>query len=187
VDWRRKLAGLVRQALAATAGASDWTWRKPGRRSLHAAGRAGWPLAPAYHQPTPTVGIVLDTSGSMQSGAGDGRTVLDEALSEVVGIARAAGASCWAVACDAQAYDVVRVAGPADIGKLNRGGGGTMMRPGFLKVRDAKHPDLVVIVTDGLVGGDWPTALDCGKTRCIAAVVGGGPAAPDWIKTVEVA
>ena len=186
IDWRRHLAGLVRRALAATAGASDWTWRRPGRRALHSAGRPGWPLAPAYHQPTPTVGVVLDTSGSMGCER-DGRTYEDEALSEVLGIARAAGADVWAVACDADAYDPVRVRDVRDLAKLNRGGGGTDMRPGYEAVVRARGPDVVIIVTDGLVGGGWPDRLACRGRRVIGCVVGGtGQKAPEWIETVEV-
>lgn len=187
IDWRKRLAALTRGALAAVAGASDFTWRRSGRRSLHSAGRAGWPLAPALHQSVPEVGLVLDTSGSMQCSSTDGeRTVEDEALSEVLGCARATGAAVWAVACDAAAGDMVRVQGRKDLQRLNWGGGGTDMRPGYLALRKKKKLDLIVIVTDGLVGGGWPNEEECRGTRLLAVIVGGsGSRPPGHIPFVE--
>ncbi len=185
IDWRKQLAALVRCALAAVSGASDWTWRKPGRRSLHAAGRAGWPLAPALHQPVPKVGVVLDTSGSMSCGGKDGRTVLEEALSEVVGIARAAGADVWVAACDADVQAIARVRGEKDLEKVNKGGGGTIMTPGFLAMKK-KRPDVVLIVTDGIVGDGWPDAVQCRGVRTLAVLVGeSGDRPPEHIRFVE--
>lgn len=185
VDWRKRLAGLARQALAATAGCVDFTWRKVGRRSLHSAGRAGWPILPAYHQPIPKVVFVLDTSGSMSGGRGE-RSALEEALSEVVGIVRTCGADCWGVACDAQAYAPARIGSLDDLKKLNQGGGGTDMRPGFTAALTLK-PDVVVILTDGLVGDDWPGEAECRRARVLAAIVAGtGEKAPPWIPSVEV-
>jgi predicted metal-dependent peptidase len=185
VDWRKRLASLCRQSLVATAGACDFTWRRSGRRSLHSSGRSGWPISPALQQPVPRVGIVLDSSGSMQCPHGE-RTPEDEALSEVLGIAKATGAETYAVACDAQAYDVVRIAGLADLEKLNRGGGGTDMRPGFAAIK-VKKPSLIVIVTDGIVGNDWPSKEDCRGTRVLVALVGGsGQKPPRHLPFVEV-
>ncbi len=185
VDWRKKLAHLVRQALMSVAGASDFTWRRSGRRALHSAGRAGYPMTPAYHQPVPKVAVVLDTSGSMQTDGKDRRTLLQEALSEVYGIVKAAGGDCMAVACDADVHAVARIRGAADLEKLNKGGGGTIMAPGFLAARKSK-PDIVVIVTDSIVGDGWPTAEQCQGVRVLAAVVGNSVTVPEYIACVEV-
>jgi predicted metal-dependent peptidase len=171
IDWRKKLASLVRGALATAAGATDLTWQKPGRRSLHSAGRSGWPISPSMYRPIPKVGAVIDTSGSMSCKGKDGRTAEDEALSEIMGIAQAVGGEFWAVACDAQAYDVVRIGGQKDLDRLNKGNGGTDMRPGFEAIRK-KKVDLVVIVTDGIVGDGWPSLEECRGTRVLAALVG---------------
>ena len=187
VDWRRRLAGLTRRALASVAGASDFTWRKSGRRSLYAAGRAGWPIAPALHQPLPVVAVVLDTSGSMSETGSDGeRTVLEEALAEVLGLVLAAGGQAWGYACDADVHAEVRLASPADLNRLNKGGGGTDMRPGFAAARK-RRPDVVVIVTDGLVGDGWPGPEDCRGVRVLACLCGGyGARTPAHIPSVEV-
>jgi predicted metal-dependent peptidase len=186
VDWRRRLRGLARQALASVAGASDWTWRRPGRRSLHSAGRPGWPLSPSTHCPVPTVAVVLDTSGSMMAQIADSRTAEDEALSEVLGLVLAVGGQCWGYACDAAVHAEVRLTSARDIERLNRGGGGTLMTPGLEAARKRK-PDVVVIITDGILGGEWPTPEDCRGLRVLAVVVGGsGEDCPAHIPCVEI-
>lgn len=170
VNWRQRLVGLIRQSLAACAGACDFTWRRTGRRSLYAAGRTGWPLAPALHQPVPRVCFVLDVSGSM-SGKNGERTLQDEALSECLGIVKACGGAAWGVACDADVQAAARVTSVRDLEKLNKGGGGTIMTPGFLAAKKLKA-DLVVMVTDGQVGGGWPDQEQCRGVRVLAAIVG---------------
>jgi predicted metal-dependent peptidase len=177
VDWRRRLPALVKGALSSVAGACDFTWRKPGRRALHSAGRAGWPLAPSLHRPVPRVGVVLDCSGSMGCEGTDGRTVQEEALSEVVGLAKACGAGVTVYACDAGVHAAARVVSAGDLEKVNRGGGGTDMRPGFVAARKG-GADLVVIVTDSIVGDGWPSPADCRGVRLLAVLVGQNPPVP---------
>jgi predicted metal-dependent peptidase len=184
IDWRKRLAGLTRQALMATAGAVDFTWQKTGRRSLYAAGRTGWPIAPALHQPIPKVAVVLDTSGSMLCSLDGERSVLDAALSEVVGIALAAGGAVTVYACDAAVQAKARISKVADLEKLNKGGGGTNLAPGWLEAKKDR-PDVCCIITDGLVGDDWPTALDCRGVRPLAVLVGAGVHPPAHIPFVE--
>lgn len=186
VDWRKKLAGLTRQAIASCAGAVDSTWQRIGRRALYAAGMACWPIAPALFQPIPRVAVVLDTSGSMDSKGNGDRSLLQEALSEVLGIVKAAGGDCWGVACDADVHAVARIRRAADLIKLNKGSGDTNMRRGFNAAKKTR-PDVVVICTDALVGDGWPSLEDCRGIRTIAAVVGGhDDGIPDHIKYVEV-
>jgi predicted metal-dependent peptidase len=179
VDWRKRLAALVRNSLASTAGACDFTWRKIGRRSLHSAGRTGWPLAPAYRRPIPNVGVVLDTSGSMYGNS------IAIALSETLGIAKAVGGGVKVYACDAAVHKVATVMKESDLERVNAGGGGTSMRPGFLAARMGKA-DLVVILTDGIMGqSDWPTPDECRGTRTLA-VICGGQHPPSHVPFVEV-
>jgi len=184
IDWRRRLAGLCRRALATTAGACDFTWRRTGRRTLHSAGRAGWPIAPALHQPIPKVAVVLDTSGSMGCSHGE-RSRLDAALSEVLGLVQAAGGNLWGVACDAQAQAITPVSNQRDLTRLNKGGGGTDMRPGFQAAMKLR-PDVVIILTDGQVGDGWPSQEDCHRVRVLAGVVGDAKQVPVYIPSVEI-
>ena len=61
VDWRRVLAAELRRAVADTAGAVDYSYRRPSRR----ASVAGPVVLPALRRPVPEVAVVCDTSGSM--------------------------------------------------------------------------------------------------------------------------
>lgn len=186
IDWRRRVAAVTRGALASAAGACDFTWRKTGRRSLHSASRSGWPIAPALHHPIPRMAVVLDTSGSMSSTSEDGRTAQNQALSEVVGIALASGAGVWVYACDAALQAEAVVTSARDLEKVNKGGGGTSMIPGY-RAAQTRKPDLVVIITDGYVGSDWPSVEECRGKRVLAVIVGGGDKPPRHIPFVEAA
>ena len=76
VDWRRVLAGMVRAALSHVAGAVDYTYTRPSRRSPAVPAV----VLPALRRPTPEVAIVVDTSGSMSE------KELSQALAEVQGV-----------------------------------------------------------------------------------------------------
>lgn len=168
IDWRKRLAGACRNAVRATAGASQSTWMKTGRRSLYSAGRPGYPLAPAYYQPIPDVGVVLDVSGSMSATRkGEGRTILEEALAEVLGVTKACGAEVKVYATDAAVQVASKVRSARDLEKLNKGGGGTILTVGIEAADRNKH-DVVVVVTDGYT--DVPDRMP--RARLVWAVIG---------------
>src|SRR5262249_860718 len=60
-DWGKALAAELRRAVADTAGAVDYSYRRPSRR----ASVAGDVVLPALRRPVPEVAVVCDTSGSM--------------------------------------------------------------------------------------------------------------------------
>ncbi|MFF4578573.1 VWA-like domain-containing protein [Streptomyces sp. NPDC001373] len=176
VDWRRALTGAVREAAAWAAGAVDYTYRRPSRRTPALGGRV---VLPSLRRPLPRVAIVVDTSGSM------GDEELAAALGEVTGVLREVGVGgnrVAVLACDADVQAVNRVTSAQQV--TLAGGGGTDMRVGIaaaLAVPD--RPDIVVVLTDGYT--PWPEgALPC---RVIAALIGAGaPQPPAWVETVRV-
>ena len=120
IDWRRVLAGAVREAVAWAGGAVDYTYRRPSRR----AGALRAVVLPSLRRPLPVVAVVIDTSGSM--GPGD----LQMALAEVTGVLRevgVAGNRVAVLACDADVHAVSRVtsaqqialAGGGEIGRAH--------------------------------------------------------------------
>ncbi|MFC9975123.1 VWA-like domain-containing protein [Spirillospora sp. NPDC127200] len=179
VDWRRVLAGAVREAVAWAGGAVDYAYRRPSRRTPALRGV----VLPSLRRPLPHVAIVIDTSGSM--GADD----LAAALGEVTGVLREVGVGSRRVAvlaCDADVQAVSRV-GSVDQVELS-GGGGTDMRTGIAAALAARErPGVVIVLTDGWT--PWPAEpVAC---RLIAALVGrpDGPAPPEppaWAETVRV-
>ncbi|MGW0783270.1 vWA domain-containing protein [Streptomyces sp. NPDC002913] len=175
VDWRQVLAGAVREAAAWAAGAVDYTYRRPARRSAALRGV----VLPSLRRPLPRVAVVIDTSGSM------GDEEIAAALAEVTGVLREVGIRgnrVTVLACDADVRAVSRVTSAEQIALA--GGGGTDMRVGIaaaLAVRE--RPSVVVVLTDGLT--PWPDEIP--SCRLVAALVGpSAPAAPPWVETVRV-
>ncbi|MFD9106173.1 VWA-like domain-containing protein [Streptomyces virginiae] len=176
VDWRQALAGAVREAAAWAAGAVDYTYRRPSRRTPALGGRV---VLPSLRRPLPRVAVVVDTSGSM------GPDDLAAALAEVTGVLREVGVGgnrVAVLACDADVHAVTRVRSAGEV--TLAGGGGTDMRVGIsaaLAMPD--RPNVVVVLTDGYT--PWPDETQ--SCRLIAALIGENPPAPpSWVETVRV-
>ncbi|MFE0120552.1 VWA-like domain-containing protein [[Kitasatospora] papulosa] len=175
VDWRRALAGAVRDAAAWASGAIDYTYRRPSRRSAALRGI----VLPSLRRPLPRVAVVIDTSGSM------GEAEIAAALGEVTGVLREVGVRgnrVTVLACDADVQAVSRVTATGQI--TLGGGGGTDMRVGIAAaLAGPERPSIVVVLTDGLT--PWPD--ETSSCRLVAALVGpSAPAPPPWIETVRV-
>ncbi|MEV5671935.1 VWA-like domain-containing protein [[Kitasatospora] papulosa] len=175
VDWRRALAGAVRDAAAWASGAIDYTYHRPSRRSAALRGI----VLPSLRRPLPRVAVVIDTSGSM------GEAEIAAALGEVTGVLREVGVRgnrVTVLACDADVQAVSRVTATGQI--TLGGGGGTDMRVGIAAaLAGPERPSVVVVLTDGLT--PWPDETP--SCRLVAALVGpSAPAPPPWIETVRV-
>ncbi|MGI5035692.1 DUF2201 family putative metallopeptidase [Streptomyces sp. JAC128] len=175
VDWRRALAGAVRDAAAWASGAIDYTYRRPSRRSAALRGI----VLPSLRRPLPRVAVVIDTSGSM------GETEIAAALGEVTGVLREVGVRgnrVTVLACDADVQAVSRVTATGQI--TLGGGGGTDMRVGIAAaLAGPERPSVSTTTTDGLT--PWPDETP--SCRLVAALVGpSAPAPPPWIETVRV-
>ncbi|MFI2375597.1 VWA-like domain-containing protein [Streptomyces sp. NPDC018964] len=175
VDWRQALSGAVREAAAWAAGAIDYTYRRPSRRTPALRGV----VLPSLRRPLPRVAVVVDTSGSM------GDAELAAALGEITGVLREVGVRgnrVTVLACDADVHAVSRVTSTEQV--TLGGGGGTDMRVGIdaaLATRD--RPSIVIVLTDGLT--PWPDETP--SCRLIAALIGdGAPQPPGWVETVRV-
>jgi predicted metal-dependent peptidase len=175
VDWRRVLAGAVREAIAWAAGAVDYTYRRPSRRTTALRGV----VLPSLRRPLPVVAIVIDTSGSM------GEDDLAAALGEVTGVLREVGVGgnrVTVLACDADVHAASRVTSAQQVALA--GGGGTDMRVGIrAALALPERPGVVIVLTDGFT--PWPE--EPSSARLIAALIGAdAPAPPAWVETVRV-
>jgi predicted metal-dependent peptidase len=175
VDWRKMLGAELRKAVADTAGAVDYSYRRPSRR----AGASGNVVLPALRRPVPEVAVVCDTSGSMSD------DLLTAALAEVEGLLDALGLArqLRVLACDAAAAPAQRVTAARQVQLV--GGGGTDMGAGLAAAAVLRpRPAVIVVLTDGLT--PWPD----GPPRGIRVVVGllgeEAPDAPGWARTVRV-
>jgi predicted metal-dependent peptidase len=171
VDWRRKLAAVVRRALGDAAGAVDYSYSRPSRRQAC----FGSIVAPALRQPTPAVVVVVDTSGSMMD-------LLGLALAEVGGILRACGVKdgVRVLSVDAAVHASQRVWRPEQVELL--GGGGTDLRVG-LAAAQRSRPDVVVVLTDGYT--PWPRHAP-NHCRVIIADLVGNTELPEWAEVIHV-
>jgi hypothetical protein len=175
VNWRRVLAGAVRNGVASVAGRVDFTYRRPSRR----ASSVKDVILPSLRQPLPSVAIVIDTSGSMSD------QMLAQALGEVGGVLRSVGVgrrNLRVICCDAEAYEAQRLLDAGQVRLL--GGGGTDMGAGLGAAAELKpRPDLVVVLTDGHT--PWPHHPPRG-VRVVVGLMDPAGSVPDWATGVTI-
>jgi predicted metal-dependent peptidase len=175
VDWRKALAAELRRAVADTAGAVDYSYRRPSRR----ASVAGAVVLPALRRPVPDIAVVCDTSGSMSE------DLLAVALAEVEGLLRAVGAArqLRVLACDTAVGPVRRVSSARQVELI--GGGGTDMGAGIEAAsRLRPRPAIAVVLTDGYT--PWPDEPPRGMRVVVGLIGDEAPEAPDWARAVRV-
>lgn len=176
VDWRRELAAEIRSSINQAAGAVDYTYRRPSRRS-HAVPNV---VLPSLRQPVPEIAIVCDTSGSMDAEALS--IVLSEvdALLQTVGVR---GSSVRVIACDAAAHAAQRVRSAAQVQLL--GGGGTDMGAGIDAALELRpRPSVIVVLTDGYT--PWPPAPPKFASIVVGLLGLSAPQPPSWARVVRI-
>ena len=177
IDWRQKLAGLVRRTVSAAAGAVDYTYRKSSRRGTglrHYLG-SNCPIMPSLYRPVPSVALILDVSGSMCGGPAE------SARSEIMAIVRAVGCSVDVFICDTHVADKKKVNCVADVIKLGETLGGTDMAHAIEEVAVMAKHDVLIVLTDGDTEWHKPGIV---KQNVLAAITPGGKVPPDYVKMV---
>ena len=175
VNWRALLAAELRRAVAEVAGAVDYSYRRPSRRSSV----AGQVVLPALRRPVPEVAVVCDTSGSMTA------DLLALALAEVEGLLRALGLArqVRVLACDTAVGPAKRVTSARQVELI--GGGGTNMGAGIAAAAALRpRPAVTVVLTDGYT--PWPAQPPKGM-RVVVGLIGARVRdAPPWARAVRV-
>ena len=170
IDWRRVLAAEVRSAVAAVAGAVDYTYRRPSRR-MHELGDV---VLPSLQRPIPDVAIVCDTSGSMHE------RLLARALAEIEGVLARTGLRSTQVrvlAVDAAVAAVGRVSRASQV--TLAGGGGTDMGAGIAAAAALRpRPSIVIVLTDGFT--PWPERPPP-RVRVVVGLLSEGVLPPAWL------
>jgi len=175
VDWRRALAAELRKAVADTAGAVDYSYRRPSRR----AAAVGNVVLPALRRPVPEVAVVCDTSGSMSD------DLLAASLAEVEGLLNALGLArrLRVLACDTAAGPARRVTSARQVELV--GGGGTDMGAGIAAAGALRpRPSIIVVLTDGYT--PWPDCAPRGSKVVVGLLGDEAPDAPDWARAIRV-
>ncbi|APU14713.1 vWA domain-containing protein [Actinoalloteichus fjordicus] len=174
VNWRARLAALIRRGHGLTSGRVDFSHRRPSRR----AGSCPDIALPAMVQPVPAAVVVIDTSGSVSS------VRLRRLLSEVTAILHGVGGTgrrLRVLCCDLTAHPVQEVTRAEDVVLL--GGGGTDMRAGIAEATALRpRPDLVIVLTDGQT--PWPVRRLA--VPLLVCLIGEDGSAPEWAHTVRI-
>jgi predicted metal-dependent peptidase len=176
VDWRRLLAAELRRAVSEVAGAVDYSYRKPSRRSAV----TGDVVLPALRRPVPEIAVVCDTSGSMTE------DLLAMVLAEVEGLLRGLGLArrLRLLACDTAVAPARRVTSARQV--TLTGGGGTDMGAGIAAAAALRpKPAVCVVLTDGYT--PWPSAEPKGMRVVVGLLGHGAPSAPKWARSVRIA
>lgn len=174
VDWRKKLAAVIRYAVADTNGATDYSYRRPSRR--HSQVGKGDVIFPSMRCPLPSVAVVADTSASISE------NMLAQTLAEISGIFKSLGhrEGIHVLAVDRTVQFCRLVFRPEQI-QLT-GGGGTDMRAGLdAAARLQPLPQLVIVITDGHT--PWPEHPPKGM-KVIVVLSGDGPV-PNWANVIH--
>jgi predicted metal-dependent peptidase len=175
VNWRALLAAELRRTVAEVAGAVDYSYRRPSRRSSV----AGQVVLPALRRPVPEVAVVCDTSGSM---TGD---LLAMVLAEVEGLLRALGLArqVRVLACDTAVGPAQRVTSARQVQLV--GGGGTNMGAGIAAAAALRpRPAVTVVLTDGYT--PWPAEPPKGMRIVVGLIGSQARDAPPWARSVRV-
>jgi predicted metal-dependent peptidase len=177
VNWREVLRDFVKSTCNAKDASS---WRKVNRRFLS----TGMYMPTLIGEKVGHLVIAVDTSGSV------GDEELGEFLSEVKGIAEEVNPACvdllyWGSSVvqhetygDGEAANIIASTRPV-------GGGGTSPSciSEYLKEKNIK-PECVIILTDGVVGGDWGSEWTAPTLWCIVGEYFDGEA--DNGKTIHI-
>jgi predicted metal-dependent peptidase len=168
VDYMATIRHVVLRGLRhSTLGRSDRTYARPHRRQAC----YGEFIMPSFHQPRPTPGFLIDTSGSM------GDTLLARAVTELASLTRQLGygADVVVTCCDAAIHSVKKAFTGTEVELY--GGGGTDLRVGLRAFVERKVApiDLLVIVSDCRT--PWPK--EAPPFPVITIRVGDG-APPPW-------
>jgi predicted metal-dependent peptidase len=176
VSWRRVLAGFVRQSIASRAGDHESTYRRRNRRIPVFNGVA----MPGLHTPIPTVAVVRDTSGSVNT------EMFLAATNEIIGIAKQLGVRDQQLVI----LDVDTVVGATVKFRRNddltnrAGNGGTDMGVGIESAMKHK-PSVIVVMTDGYT--PWPTERPrVPVVVCLIDEASDYYPTPEWAKVVHV-
>lgn len=181
IDWRQKLARVLREAVAYRKGHTDLGWRCPSRRQAGLGYGPGHAVLPSFITPIVTATAIIDTSGSM------GPADFSSAMAEIDGILKALGTNMDLCTCDAAVHEFQEISCWKDALPLLKGGGGTDMRPAFEAIlARPKKPNIIICITDGYLGSGVPEYEPAGVT-VVWILVGKQHGTPcTWGEQIEV-
>lgn len=171
VDWRRELAVSVHNIIAHRRGMVDYSYRRSSRRQSAFSGV----IMPGMVQPIPSVGIIVDTSGSMCD------EELGVAIDVIAEILQALATPVRVLAVDTDIHTDLRIVHANQLRARLIGGGGTDLGAGFEKLDDV---DIIIAITDGQTS--WPERKPARVEKVIILLTGRKVETPRWAKVIEM-
>lgn len=166
VSWRE----LTRQYLGNHVGNRRWTYSRTNRRS-DAFGIKG-----ISHHACAEMVVVVDTSGSISS------EELQQFFSEIESMS--SKCKVWVLMWDSAFNGLIRYRrGDWKKIKVSGGGGTDMGAPITYLEENNMIKDVVVMLTDGEVGGQWPSRRSFPMLFCITSAV---TDLPDWGQVIRI-
>jgi predicted metal-dependent peptidase len=154
IPWQQELRGVFLSAAATVRGKLLYVRNKPSRRQPVPEF-----MFPALKAPKPTIGIGIDVSGS---NLGNLRVILDEIVKMMKSM-NVQGRDVEAFAVDVAVSKTKTVSNPLKLLDDLPVGGGTRMKPGYMKLAEMGK-DVSILITDGWVD-DYPEEQPKGKKR----------------------
>jgi hypothetical protein len=169
INWRALLRRHVRTAMDWAAGQSEFTWRRPSKRSPRDI------ILPSLLSPEPDFVFGIDSSGSMTP------KDYDVVFREAHAVLKTFGYREVPVfTCDTQVSDVQYVTSVTDIRIV--GGGGTDMGNAVAKAAELGKK-VVIVMTDGITGwGEPPRSMKV--IACLTQPATDHYPVPDWVTSV---
>lgn len=160
--WKDEFRGQFQQAVAQSRGKLTYVRSRPARRQP-----VPDIIYPALRSPNPTIGLAIDVSGSNR---GNLQVILVEVM-EIMKAAGVRGKDILAFTVNVGVSDVKPVNNPLLLLDKLPVGGGTRMRPGYVKLAELGQ-DISILITDGYVD-DYPKEQPKGrkKTKFITCIV----------------
>jgi len=174
INWRQQLAMSLKSSTIYVSGNTDYSYSRPSRRRIPKV------VLPSMRSPQPKIGVVVDTSGSIDQGM---LTVAVNELKAILATMSIPTVRVMSCDCEVQSDQVVSSLTTLELA----GGGGTDMGVAlheFDKNRN-KRPDIVVVFTDGYT--PWPSEKPSFDT--IVGLLSNGDehcGVPEWAKVVKI-
>lgn len=175
VNWKHELRTQISNCVNYTTGIVDFTRSKTNRRQS-AFGRI---IIPAFHSPVPNVGIIMDTSGSMDE------SCLAQGLAEINAVLKVFKTNITVMSYDTELANEQKVFNSNNI--VLKGGGGTAMDKAIEEAAQKKPRfDFLILITDGETA--WPQKpIETPKviTVLIRKPYYGEENIPSWMKVIR--
>lgn len=172
VPWQKELRVASLRNVAEVAGRREYSYRRPHRRQA-----LNPTIMPTLRDFKPRVGIIRDTSGSMDNDD------LARTLGETKGILDALGGEVIDIEVDCQVHAVKKVKSVREVNM--QGGGGTDMGIGIDHAATLRPKlDLCVVLTDGET--PWPSQQPPFKCIVVLTRARCKDQVPSWAKAIVI-